>query len=790
MMKAVIMAGGEGKRLRPLTCDLPKPMARLCGRPVMEYLLDLLEEHGVTEAAVTLRYLPSAISEHFGEGHGRVKLSFYEEDRPLGTAGSVKNAASSGFMGEEDTLLIVSGDALTDIDLTAAARRHEEKRAAATIVVTRVDDPREYGLVAFDGNGMVTGFVEKPGWAQAVTDLANTGIYLLSPEALRYIPDGEEFDFANDLFPLLLKEGLPVCVYVADRYWCDIGDLNSYVACQRDILEGRVRTAVRAEGGVCCEDGMPEGAYELIPPVYIGRNVHIGAAATVGPFAVLDDGCHVGNSARVKGSVMLPCAYAGDRSSLSGALLCRGASVRRGASLYEGAAVGFDSVVGENATVRPGVKIWPEKEIAAGAVAADNLRSGRRNPSLFDDAGLTGETGVELTPELCARFGAAVGSLSRGERIAVGCSHDRAASALRMALTSGVLSTGGQVWDFGSCIEPQFDYFVNFGHIHTGVYVSGGPKACLRLVTAGGLPAERAAERAVEASLSGGDFARASWDCVREVTDMSGMSQLYRQELVSLAPHGLGGLCCEVRGSDYESVKLLSTVLETLGCQPGEGRVLSAGGMRLHLGAGGRRLSVFDEQAGYIWPDRVLALNCLFELMDGHDVALPCDAPVCVDQLAAQYGRRVYRYLNCPADTADERARRLAANQLWVRDGLMMAVRLLNRLKRERRTLSEMLDRMPAFAVTSKTVCCKGNPGRILRRLSDDKASPEEKAEGIGEGTRLRTKNGVIFVRPTKLGSELILTAEAADMESAAELCGELEKKLDALLLDIDREKK
>ncbi|MCI8553518.1 MAG: NTP transferase domain-containing protein [Clostridiales bacterium] len=787
MIKAVIMAGGEGKRLRPLTCDQPKPMARLCGRPVMTYLLDLLGEHDIREAAVTLRYLPSAISEYFGERYageqGEVALSFFEEDQPLGTAGSVKNAASSGFAGEKDTLLVISGDALTDVDLTAAVRHHQEKKAAATIVVTHVDDPREYGLVAFGGDGRVTGFVEKPGWAQAATDLANTGIYLLSPEALRHIPEGTEFDFAKDLFPLLLEKGLPVCAYVTDRYWCDIGDLNSYVACQRDILEGRVRTVRKAEGGVYTEEALPSGAFELIPPVYIGRNVHIGTAASVGPFAVLDDGCHIGNSARVKGSVLLPAAYVGDRASLSGALLCHGASVRRGSSLFEGAAVGFDSVVGENATVRPGVKIWPEKEIPAGTAAVEHLRAGRRRPSQFDDAGLTGETGVELTPELCARFGAAVGGLARGERIAVGYSHDRAAAALTMALTSGILSTGGQVWDFGPCIEPQFDFFVNFGHLHTGVYIAGGPKACLRLVATGGLPAGRGAERAVEASLAGGDFVRAGWDSVREAVDMSGMCQLYRQELVGMAPHGLSGLCCEVRGSDYEPVRLLSSVLETLGCRLG-GEALAAGGLRLHLGAGGRCLSLFDEKAGYVWPDRVAALNCLFELEDGHDVALPCDAPVCLEALAEQHGRQIRRYLTCPAGKDDQKARSLAAGQMWVRDGLMMAVRLLNRMKQERRTLTGLMERLPVFAVTSRTVDCRENPGRVLRRLADG-------AEGTpGEGTRIRTRAGVVFIRPTKLGRQLVLTAEAADMETAAELCGELEKKLDTLFLDIDREKK
>ncbi len=192
---------------------------------------------------------------------------------------------------------------------------------------------------------------------------------------------------------------------------------------------------------------------------------------------------------------------------------------------------------------------------------------------------------------------------------------------------------------------------------------------------------------------------------------MSGMRQLYRQELISLAPDGLSGMKAEVRGSDLEPVKLLSSVLSTIGCA-------MDGGLRLHLGAGGRRLSVFDPVAGYVWPERVLAMNCLIELKTGGDLALPYDAPLAIDQLAASYGSQVKRYLSCPSDESDRDARRLAANQPWTRDGLMMAVRLLNWLKRTRSSISGLLEELPAFAVTAKTVPCSANPGQVLQKLN------------------------------------------------------------------------
>ncbi len=207
------------------------------------------------------------------------------------------------------------------------------------------------------------------------------------------------------------------------------------------------------------------------------------------------------------------------------------------------------------------------------------------------------------------------------------------------------------------------------------------------------------------------------------------------------------------------------------------------GGLRLHLGAGGRRLSVFDPVAGYVWPERVLAMNCLIELKTGGDLALPYDAPLAIDQLAASYGSQVKRYLSCPSDESDRDARRLAANQPWTRDGLMMAVRLLNWLKRTRSSISGLLEELPAFAVTAKTVPCSANPGQVLQKLNGGRR------DSMGEGSRFRLPSGIVLVRPSKRGKSLILVAEAQDSESAAELCGELEQKLGTVFLDIGEEK-
>ena len=232
-MKAVIMAGGEGARLRPLTCDRPKPMVPLMDKPMMEYIVELLTSHGITEQAVTLQYLPEQIKEYFGDGSSfGASLYYFLEDEPLGTAGSVKNAAS--FL--KETFLVISGDCLTDIDLSEAITFHRQKEALVTIVLTPQDNPLEYGVVMVDEEGKILRFLEKPSWGEVFSDTVNTGIYILEPEVLEYIPAGKKFDFSKDLFPLLLQEKKALYGCSLSGYWCDIGSLERTRQTNYDIL--------------------------------------------------------------------------------------------------------------------------------------------------------------------------------------------------------------------------------------------------------------------------------------------------------------------------------------------------------------------------------------------------------------------------------------------------------------------------------------------------------------------------------------------------------------------------
>ena len=237
-MKAVIMAGGEGKRLKPVSGDTPKPLVPFCGRPVMEHIVRLLKKHGITDICATLKYRPDEIKSFFGNGESfGVRMQYRIEAEALGTAGGVKNCED--FYGNED-FLVISGDAICDFDLSELINAHKKHSPAVSIALYPHSDPLRYGLALCDGESCVRSFIEKPDWAHVVTNLVNTGIYIISPRAIELVPKGKCFDFAKDLFPLLLKKNELIYGFPCDGYWCDIGTPKSYYQCCVDALEGRL----------------------------------------------------------------------------------------------------------------------------------------------------------------------------------------------------------------------------------------------------------------------------------------------------------------------------------------------------------------------------------------------------------------------------------------------------------------------------------------------------------------------------------------------------------------------
>lgn len=770
-MKAVIMAGGQGTRLRPLTNSLPKPMARLCGRPMIEYIIELLAANGIHESILTLQYLPQVITTHFqSREYAGVKLEFCEEPYPLGTAGSVKNAVQSAT----EPVLVISGDALCDFSLRSAVKQHESLGSMVTIVSARVADPREYGLVITDETGMVTGFVEKPSFAQATSELANTGIYILSPEVIDMIPDGEKYDFASDLFPRLLREGYTIANCTLEGYWCDIGDLDAYRQAAADILYKKVQCHVHgdidADGNIYA--GKKPGAkYELEPPVYIGAGVHIGDHAVIGAGSILDDGCTIAKSATIDGAVLLPHSSVGEHAGLMASILCDGAAVKSRATLFEGVAVGEGAVIGRGAVVQPGMRITAAAQIPDSAIVNDHVHTRKGVPNTFDDDGICGEIGVELTPELAVRMGCAIGTAAARGAVGVSCENERSAKVLSDALIAGIRSTGSGVTDFGAMFRSMFQFAMGYNALQIGVYVSCEQGGAINIVCEAGLPATRKLERSVEIALARGEFTRAPKDGFGEYLDMTGLGAIYLTDLLRISPEGLSGISAQVVCDNSAVARTLQDALQKLGCD-------ISGGISLHLSNDGTAVSLRQGDIK-ISGQRAVAAFCMAMFDQQKDVAVENDFPRAIDELAKQYGRQVYRYLLCPADDSDEQSRKIAAKQQTTRDGLMLSIALLDFMRRKEMTLAQLDQMVPPLAVDHRTVEVNIPPAKLLETFTQERT---------GEGVVVRRESGVILLRPRKNGSAIRVFAEAANWETAQELCADITGELRALLDKKQRE--
>ena len=319
-MRAMVLAAGLGTRLRPLTYEVTKPMVPVLDRPVMGHILDLLDRHGFEQVIANLHYFPESIKGYFGE-----RLSYRFEEELLGTAGGVRACAE--FFGSEP-FLVISGDALTDIDLTALAARHRETGGIATLAVKQVSDTREFGVVLHDREGRITGFQEKPSPDEALSDLGNCGIYVFDPKIFDYFPDRDFVDWANDVFPVLLENDVPFYIHEVREYWNDIGSLGELRKGTFDALRGELHLQVAGEEvrpGITVADGSPlPGDTDIEGPAWIGRDVRIGEGVRLMCPIVVGDGVSIGDRAQLRASIIFPGTEIASESILIGAIAGHG----------------------------------------------------------------------------------------------------------------------------------------------------------------------------------------------------------------------------------------------------------------------------------------------------------------------------------------------------------------------------------------------------------------------------------------------------------------------------------
>jgi mannose-1-phosphate guanylyltransferase/phosphomannomutase len=765
-VKAVIMAGGEGTRLRPLTSNAPKPMLPLANRPMMEHILGLLKKHGFDEVVVTVAFMARSIRNYFGDGSEfGMKISYATEDTPLGTAGSVRNAKDE----LDERFLVISGDVLTDIDLSAVVAEHERTGAMATIGLVRVENPLEFGIVITREDGSIERFLEKPTWGQVFSDTINTGIFVLEPAIFDYIEPDVSVDFSSEVFPQLLADGKRLHGAVAEGYWEDVGTLEAYVRAHKDVLDRRV--IVDIDGFVLNENvWVGEGAdvhpdAEITGPVVIGPNCRVEAGARLREYSVLGNNVKVRGDARLERAVVHDNAYIGEQTRIDGAVVGRGCDLRRGVRLEEGVVLGDECFVGEEAVLSAGVKVFPFKTVEASAVVNSSIVwESRGARSLFGKDGLSGLANVDVTPELAVKVAMAYAStLGRDATVITSRDSSRAARMLKRAMMAGLNAGGVNVLDLEVASMPVTRFLVrrptNAGGIAIALQDDDPQSVVIRFLDADGGDIDESSQRKIERLFAREDFRRV---LPGEVGDIGFPPRALEQYAVELEE------CIDVgaiRASKSKAVIdyafgatsfVMPNVLSKLGTEVlGVNPYVSTTGLIAYdrdehaesvaalvrasgstigavLAPGGERLTLIDD-SGHVLSDTETLLSLLVlhrDHLGGKAVALPVSTTFRADEILAEAGVEVRpTKISNPAllDEAADPDVGFAANLQGgyvlpdfqpAFDAAATALKVLELLAKGERPLSEIVASLPRVHLAHEGVVTPWEQkGTVMRNL-------------------------------------------------------------------------
>ena len=806
-MKAVIMAGGEGTRLRPLTCNCPKPMVPVVNKPVMEHIVKLLKKHDFSDIAVTLQYMPEMIRDYFDDGgEYDVNLRYFVEQEPLGTAGSVKNA--EGFL--DDTFIVISGDALTDIDLKKAVDFHREKRSMVTLVLKKVDIPLEYGIVVTDEEGRISRFLEKPSWGEVFSDTVNTGIYILSPEIFGYYKRNEMFDFSKDLFPVLLKEGKPMYGFVTEDYWCDIGDLRAYIQSHNDVMDGKVDVIIpgrQIKPGVWVDDAVEiDDNVEISSPCLIGKNTRIKKNVSIEGYSVIGENCIIDERSGLKRSILWRNCLVGKNVQLRGSVICNKVHFRDNSSAFEFSVVGEDTVIKENAVVKPSIKIWPGKLVEEGTEVNSNLVWGSKfTRSIFGNRGIVGEINVDITPEFASKLGAAYGSIFKGKGIiGISCDCSNAAQMLKISLVSGLLSSGIEVYDFGRMLLPVTRSAVRFYKSDGGIHISTSTEDEARLfidfLDRNGSSIDRGMERKIENTFVREDFSRCEGDCIKDIKVVTNFSDFYLRNIINSVKNKKMSYRIAVNSSSGFISSTIKSLMEELGCSVEliNLKLMNTKTMRQsmtssdvrfftsHIKLSGfdlgvsiedtsEKMMLVDNLGRVITEDMFIALISLIILktIKGGTVIVPISASQVVERIADENNGKVVRTKTSPQDLMSKiigsEAKEEMLEQFTMHfDAMAGLVKILDFITSNNYKLSDLVDMIPEFHINKREVECSWDAkGKVIREIiQENKGMSIETLEGV----KIHRDNGWVLVLPDAERPVCKVISESYSDEFAREL--------------------
>ena len=818
-MQAVIMAGGFGTRLRPITCSIPKPMALVANRPMLSHIIELLKKHGFNDLTMMLYYQPEIIKNYFKDGKDLgVSIKYLRPEADLGTAGSV------GFARENitGTFLVISGDVLTDFDISKAIEFHKKKKAIATMVLTRVENPLQFGVVITDKDGKVERFLEKPSWGEVFSDTINTGIYILEPEVFNYVPENKDVDFSKNLFPQLLKEGKALYGYIADGYWKDIGNHDEYRFAHYDILDEKVKINVlgtkkkiNGKTVILGENSVIEDGVIVDDNVIVGDNTTIKKGAKIGK-SVIGSNVVVEENALVLGSVIWNDVNIGQKASLKEVVIGSSTTLGKGASVQVGSIIADECNIGEKATIRANLRIWPHKIVEKGAILSSSLVWGAKwNKSLFNAYGsISGLGNIEITPEFAAKIGSAYGAfVGSGAYVVISRDDHRTTRMIKRGIISGILSAGVNVGDMLNAPIPVARYEIgNDGEIG-GIHIRQSPYDAklidIKFFDKFGSDISINQEKSIEQLFFREDFKRADMDEVGMITVPPRANEFYKTGYLNtiqkkstatkkgmkivvdyahstaslVFPTILGELGVDVvalnayidakkitkNKEEFDhSLNQLSDIVTTLKADVG-----------FLLDNGAEKVFLVDERGKIIDNDTAMLIMAylVMSTYKKGTIAVPVTVSSVIDELARQFDFKIIRTGTSPRNIMKASKEK---DVIFVADcnggfifpefqnsfDAMYAVgNMIKMLSQTEFTISMIIREIPSFEVFHKTIPCSWDKkGQSMRNAIE--YAKGKKTELI-DGVKIFLDNGWVLLLPDPDEAYFHIWAEARDKTTA-----------------------
>jgi mannose-1-phosphate guanylyltransferase / phosphomannomutase len=807
----LILAGGYGTRLKPFTIDLPKPMVPFVNRPIFEHLVRLLKNEQFTNINPLLLYRPEKLTGYFKEGRELgVDFEYHISSEDFGTAGSV------GLLRDrlKSTFIVMNGDIITDVQVSKVLEFHRQKGGLATIMLAKVQNPLPFGIAIVDDNLRIKRFVEKPSQAELISDLVNAGIYILEPEIFKYIPEDQPFFFAMDLFPLLLRKGLPLYGFVHEGYWQDIGDLRQYLLSHYDYLKGKFKLP-----------DLPHKINEL----NIGTNSEVGNNVEFEGTVIIGDNCKIGDSVRIVRSVIGSNVQIGAGTELYDSIIWSKSKIGNNTRIVSdiiasGTSIGnrvyFDDnvFVGENCEIddlsvlKSNVKIWPGKKIESGSTVTNSMVWGARwLKDIFTGSRISGTINQEISPEFGAKLGAAFGAyLGKSSSVLVSWDGSPAARMINRSIICGLMSVGVNIRDLQVLPMPIHRFALQTGSYQGGVQVrqSRIKENYLEIVVLQSDGQDLSAQQAksVERLFIQEDFSRVNYEAIGKLDYPVRVVESYQEQyLINLAtksiekakfkividysfgpastilPSILGSLDCEVvainaymdsahtirHWADFRYALLqLGNIVTSLKADVG-----------FLIDSSSERIFVVDEDGHYLKDEYLLVLvTKLFLQIFRHSfIGMPVSAPMILNELALNFGTQIIPTsidLRSMAETiqnnqlsfiGDGEGRFVFPEFHFASDGMFAMGKILELIALNQIRLKDLQNIVPLPIMAKNVIPCpRDHIGQILRELVEQL---KENCHSTSDGVKLQFPDGWLLVTPSQLEPALILVAEAKDRD-------------------------